>query len=101
MFRHATNGDVHPIVGQVSRKQICPSDRRVKENIERIGDHPLGFGLYLFDYKPDFRDEFGRSRQFGVMADEVAKVLPEAVVQHPRGFQMVNYQTLGIRRFIN
>lgn len=28
------------------------SDRMTKENIVRIGDRPLGIGLYLFDYRP-------------------------------------------------
>ena len=36
-----------------------PSDPRVKENIVRIGQHPLGIGLYLFDYKPEFREQWG------------------------------------------
>ena len=31
------------------------SDPAVKENIVRVGTHPLGIGLYLFDYKPAFR----------------------------------------------
>ena len=52
------------------------SSRDVKENIVRIGTHPLGIGLYLFDYKPEFRDLYGHGRQFGVMADEVETVMP-------------------------
>ena len=39
--------------------QQVPSDPRVKENIVRIGQHPLGIGLYLFDYKPEFREQWG------------------------------------------
>jgi hypothetical protein len=76
----------------------CLSERQTKSNIIRVGSHPLGFGLYLFDYKPAFRDEWGHGRQFGVMADEVEKVMPEAVVIHPDGYKMVNYAMLGIRR---
>ena len=45
------------------------SERRVKENIVRIGDHPLGFGLYLFDYRPEFRQHWGQGRQFGLMIE--------------------------------
>ncbi len=74
------------------------SDKRVKENLIRIGDHPLGIGLYLFDYKPEFRDEWGHGRQFGVLAQEVETVLPEAVCIHPDGYRMVDYGMLGIRR---
>ena len=74
------------------------SDSSIKENIVRIGDHPRGIGLYLFDYKPEYRDVWGHGRQFGVMAQEVETVLPEAVIMHPDGYKMVNYTMLGITR---
>ena len=73
------------------------SDRRAKERIVRVGAHPLGFGLYLFDYKPPFRDAWGSGRRFGVMADEVEQVVPEAVHVHPDGYRVVDYAILGIR----
>jgi len=72
------------------------SDRRIKDRIVRIGDHPLGIGLYLFDYRPEFRDQWGHGRQFGVMADEVETVMPEAVSMHANGYKVVNYALLGI-----
>jgi hypothetical protein len=72
------------------------SERAVKENIVRIGTHPAGFGLYLFNYKPVCREAAGFGRQFGVMADEVEVVLPQAVVMHPHGYKMVDYALLGI-----
>ena len=77
-------------------KQGLGSDRALKENIVRIGDHPLGIGLYLFDYKPEYRQKWGHRRQFGVMAQEVETVLPEAVHLHADGYKMVNYAMLGI-----
>jgi hypothetical protein len=72
------------------------SGRAVKENIVRVGTHPLGIGLYLFDYKPAYREQSGFGRQFGVMADDVEAVLPQAVVMHPDGFKRVDYGLLGI-----
>ena len=72
------------------------SDRMTKENVVRIGTHPLGIGLYLFNYKPEFREEAGYGRHFGVMADEVEAVLPLAVGTHPHGYKMVDYAMLGI-----
>jgi len=84
---------------QTSRKSC--SERRVKENIVRIGDHPLGFGLYLFDYRPAFRAQWGHGRQFGVMIDEVETVMPAAVSMHPDGYRRVDYGMLGIGRHIN
>ncbi len=62
------------------------SDRRLKSNIERIGAHPLGIGIYEYDI-------FGE-RDRGVMADEVLMVKPEAVMTHPSGFLMVDYGRL-------
>lgn len=85
----------------LGRLRIGPSDPRVKENITRIGQHPLGIGLYLFDYKPEFRAQWGHGRQFGVMADEVEAVLPAAVTTHTDGYKRVNYHLLGIHRALN
>lgn len=75
------------------------SERQLKQHISRIGTHPLGIGLYLFDYKPEYRDAWGHGRQFGVMADEVEHVVPEAVSSHPGGYRMVDYAKLGIDRY--
>lgn len=63
------------------------SDRRLKSNIERVGTHKLGIGIYEYDI-------FGR-RERGVMADEVEKVKPEAVVEMPNGYKAVNYGMLN------
>ena len=76
----------------------CPSDRSLKENVVCVGNHPLGIGLYLFNFKPAYRSTCGLGRQFGVMADEVGRVMPEAVHVHPDGYKMVDYDMLGISR---
>ena len=82
---------------QYATRKPC-SERRVKENIVRIGDHPLGFGLYLFDYRPEYRAQWGQGRQFGVMIDEVERVMPEAVSMHPDGYKRVDHSLLGIHQ---
>ena len=75
------------------------SDRRIKENIVLLDDHLVGgIRLYLFDYKCEYRDTWGHGRQLGVMADEVERVMPEAVSVHPDGYKRVNYAMLGISR---
>lgn len=74
------------------------SDPRLKENVVRVGTHPLGPGLYLFDYRAQHRDAYGHGRQFGVMADEVAAVQPSAVSTDAAGFLVVDYAALGIAR---
>lgn len=79
-----------------SNMRLASSDRRLKENITRVGRHSAGFGIYLFDYIDEFKAAFGEGRQFGVMADEVAAVIPEAVSVGPDGYLRVDYGSLGI-----
>jgi len=86
--------------GDITRKP-CGSERALKENIVEVGKHPLGIGLYLFDYKPEYQDAWGHGRQFGVMADEVQAVMPEAIVWHDDGYRMVDYAMLGISTTLN
>lgn len=62
------------------------SDRRLKSNINRIGTHPLGIGIYEYDI-------FG-ARTTGVMADELESVMPEAVMTHGSGYKFVDYGML-------
>lgn len=56
---------------------------------------------YLFDYQPRYRETWGQGRQFGVMADEVEAVRPEAVSVHPDRCKPVNYAMPGIGRNVN
>ncbi|MCC3244444.1 hypothetical protein LG047_03750 [Methylocystis sp. WRRC1] len=65
----------------------------------RIGKHPLGIGVYLFDYRPEFQQQYGYGRQFGVMVDEVETVAPQAVSISSIGRKVVDYESLGIWQF--
>jgi hypothetical protein len=67
------------------------SDPKMKENIEYVGVLPNGINVYDFEYKPEFKDLAGHGRYRGVMADEVEKIIPEAVVIGKNGYKMVNY----------
>ena len=95
--KQLTNGGTFGSVGDGQGMNMVASDPALKDNVVRIGDHPLGIGLYLFDYKPQFGDS-GEGRQFGVMADEVERVMPEAVLMGADGYKQVNYAVLGVRR---
>lgn len=64
------------------------SDRRLKTDIEHLSADPRGFSWYRFRYIT------GGPSQVGVMADEVARVIPAAVLTLPDGFQAVNYGAL-------
>lgn len=93
--RQITQGNVGSLNdGKGNMTKIC--DRACKTNVTRVGTHPMGIGLYLFDYKAEFQEAAGSGRQFGVMADEVVAVMPKAVVMHPDGYKRVNYAMLGI-----
>jgi len=93
---HVLTRSTGSLMGDAMTMMQVTSDRGAKQNIVRIGEHPLGIGLYLFDYKPEFRGRGGAGRQFGVMADEVETVIPAAVSTHPDGHKVVNYALLGI-----
>lgn len=77
------------------------SDRRLKDTVARLGDHPLGFGLYTFAYKDEYKARCGEGRQFGVMADEVEVVMPDAVSLDADGFKQVDYSMLGIKTTVH
>lgn len=83
-------GLLNGLVGLGSAAMMSPvgtfSDERLKSNIERVGTHPLGVGIYEYDI-------FGR-RERGVMAQELIDVLPEAVIEDESGFLKVNYALL-------
>ena len=65
------------------------SDRRLKTDIERVGFMDNGLPIYRFRYKS------GGPFVFGVMADEVEKVKPEAVAKGVfGGYDGVRYDLL-------
>jgi len=65
------------------------SDRRAKFDIVKLADDPRGFGIYSFRYI--FNPV---QRQIGVMAQEVASIVPEAVTRLASGLLAVNYGAL-------
>ena len=66
------------------------SDRRLKENIKKLGESISGLGIYKFNY-------IGNAKQYiGAMADEVLKIVPEAVVLRSNGFYGVNYGLIDV-----
>ena len=64
------------------------SDARLKENIEQIGTHKgLGIGIYKYNFP------WSPKTEVGVMAQEVEKVKPEAVIE-VGGVKAVDYGKL-------
>lgn len=68
------------------------SDRQLKTDIVQVSvDLRTGLAIYEFTYK-----EIPGRRFRGVMADEVLRVMPEAVTRMENGYDAVNYEMLGI-----
>lgn len=86
--QNAQMGALGGLFGTIGMGAMKFSDRRLKSDIERVGTTSHGLPLYEYTI-------FGR-RERGVMADEVAKVMPDAVVMQPNGFNAVNYAMLGL-----
>jgi hypothetical protein len=81
---------------QLLNKYLNPtgSDISIKENIRQIGVLSNGLGVYEYEYKPAYKNTWGHGQQIGVMAQEVEKIIPEAVSVHPDGYKMVDYSKI-------
>ncbi len=79
----------------------CSSDARLKQNVQPF-DPVLEQLFHLqpvhFDWKTEDYPELhlGTSRSFGLIAQEVEKVLPELVTTDERGFKAVKYSQLPL-----
>ena len=67
---------------------------RLKENIEHL-ETVDGIRYYTWDWNSKaVRLGLNNGPTFGVMAQEVQKTHPQAVVQGPQGYLLVNYGAL-------
>lgn len=81
----STLGSIASTVGGIAS---IFSDRRLKRDIERVGEFPDGLGIYAYRYV------MGAKRVLGVMADEVAKLRPWALGPERASYATVNYGAL-------
>ena len=72
------------------------SDERLKTNIKKMGQLKSGLNIYKWDWK-EGAEKFGAdmNHTIGVIAQEVMKVMPEAVVKNKDGYYRVYYSKLG------
>ncbi len=70
---------------------VAISDIRLKRDIALLSRLDNGLGLYRYRYL--WSDQV----YVGVMAQEVEKVMPEAVARGADGYLRVDYQRLGLR----
>lgn len=73
------------IAGGLGSLGIKFSDARMKTNIRRLGDLANGLGVYEYQWKST------GAREVGLIAQEVQRYRPDAVVEAPNGFLMVDY----------
>lgn len=76
------------IAGTLGSAAILASDRRLKDNIKKIGKLANGLAVYSFQYIGE------RAKYIGVMSDEVRRLIPHAVTQDITGYDVVHYGEL-------
>lgn len=77
-------GGLFGLAGSLGSAAIM-SDRRLKTENKRVGTLDNGLPVYSYRYKA------GGATHLGLMADEVEKLHPEAVVEGHNGFKAVRY----------
>lgn len=81
----STLGSVASTVGGLA---AIFSDPRLKTDVQKLGTRPDGLGVYSYRYLGSLK------RVIGVMADEVARLRPDAMGPTVKGFATVNYGAL-------
>lgn len=72
---------------------LFASDRRLKENIEKVGVSESGINIYEFDY---INKEHGEGRYRGVMAQDLEDSHPEALIFNKDDTYSVNYGLIDV-----
>ena len=86
-------GDVLGTAAQLAGMYFM-SDERLKENIKPIGTSENGHKLYTWDWNNKAKELGINDSTTGVIAQEVMKYMPEAVIKDANGYYMVNYGVL-------
>ena len=87
----AQAGGMFGLAGTALSGLFALSDKRTKENIKHIGTLKDGTKIHSYNYKP----EFGGLFSIGVMAQDVEKKHPEAVMTGDDGYKRVNYTRIA------
>ena len=92
--RYATNmqgyGATMNALGNIAGGFAAASDKTLKENIVKVGQSPSGFNIYEWNYL------WSPERFRGVIAQEVQKIKPKAVLSNIFGHLMVDYSKLDV-----
>ena len=77
-------------LGNIAGGFAAASDKTLKENIVKVGQSPSGFNIYEWNYL------WSPERFRGVVAQEVQKINPQAVLSNIFGHLMVDYSKLDV-----
>ena len=74
------------------------SDIRMKKNVKFIRKIKPGLNLYRYEYRNKFKNlkGAGHGTFYGLMAQEVEKLYPTAVITESNGYKSINYSLIGI-----
>jgi len=82
--------DMLGAASSVAGISVAMSDSRLKKNIKKIGQSIDGYNIYKFEYLDDDKE------WIGVMAEEVFKKKPSAVVRLDNGYLGVDYHQIDV-----
>ena len=77
------------MVGNIVGSALGASDRKLKKNINKIGESPSGLNVYSFEFKDS---KYGKGLFQGVMSDEI----PQEAVTKINGYDHVYYSMLDV-----
>ena len=86
----------NPTTGMWNAPSMLPSDMRLKENIRKVGQVNKDIGLYTWKWNEKGKELAGNNPEFGVLAQEVMKTMPEAVLLSDNGYYKVDYSQIDL-----
>lgn len=89
------------IGGSVVAGASLLSDRRTKTEVTKIGLHEIAGVGTIPTYRFRYAGDTTRKYHTGVMADEVEKLMPDAVHTGENGIKMVNYNAIGAAHLLS
>ena len=72
---------------------IIPSERRLKYNIELVGESAMGIPMYYFNYKDETN---GKGRFMGTMVDDLQRLGFENALIHTKDNILVDYNKIDV-----
>ena len=70
------------------------SDVKLKTNIKQVGKLNNGIKVYTWNWTEEAKGIVGDQVEYGVIAQEVMEVVPEAVIEGNDGYLRVSYETV-------